>query len=462
MADKKLSVIGSTSEVDFLDYSIFDVPSKVDTGADRSSVWVSELEESNKVLTFKLFDQEHPSYTGRPIEIKDYNTTIVKNSSGHREHRYRVLLKIRLEEKVIKTHFTLTDRSHSLYPVLIGRKTLANKFVVDVSQNKPNYSYAKSMNKMLTSLNDEDTSERPRLRVGVLSREANGYSTKRIMHALRIRGHEAIVVNHAECYVDIEQDNPDVRYRGEDISGLDAVVPRIGSSITRYGSAIVRQFEMMGVYTTARSIAIERSRNKLRSLQLLSKAGVGIPKTIFSRETDAVDDLIEQIGTPMIIKVAQGTHGRGVVLVDSKKAAKSVIQAFYVEKVSILLQEFIKEASGEDIRAFVIGGKVVAAMQRKSLTDDFRSNIHMGGTTSEVTMTRKEKSTAAKAAKSMGLDICGVDMVRSKRGPLVLEVNSSPGLQGIEQATKLDIATEIVKFIEKNAVKKLKKDKVGA
>ena len=219
---------------------------------------------------------------------------------------------------------------------------------------------------------------------------------------------------------------------------------------------------MMGVFTTARSIAIERSRNKLRSLQLFSKSGVGIPKTIFSRETDAVDDLIEQIGTPMVIKVAQGTHGRGVVLAENKKAAKSVIQAFYVEGVSILLQEFIEEASGEDIRALVVGGKVVAAMQRKSLSDDFRSNIHMGGASSVVELTSAERKTAIKAAKAMGLDICGVDMVRSDRGPLVLEANSSPGLQGIEQITEHDVATDIVKFIENNVGKKRRKDTVGA
>lgn len=457
---KDISTIGSTTEVDFLDYSIYDAPAKVDTGADRSSVWVSDLEENNGKLSFKLFDKDHASYTGRRITVNEYKTSIIRNSGGHRELRYRVKLRIRLEERVIKASFTLTDRSNNTYPILIGRKTLANKFIVDVSQNKPNYSHAKSMSQHLTS-HVELPVDKPKLRVGVLSRNAAGYSTKRIVHALRVQGHEAVIINHAECYVDIQQDNPDVRYRGEDISGLDVIIPRIGSSITRYGSAIVRQFEMMGVYTTAKSIAIERSRNKLRSMQLLSKAGVGIPETIFSRETDAVDDLIDQIGTPMIIKVAQGTHGRGVVLAETKKAAKSVIQAFYVEKVSILLQEFIKEASGEDIRAFVVGGKVVASMQRKSLTDDFRSNLHMGGSSSEVKLTAKEKRTAVKAAKAMGLEICGVDMVRSDRGPLVLEVNSSPGLRGIEQITQQDIATEIVKYLEK-AHNKNTKDKVGA
>lgn len=300
------------------------------------------------------------------------------------------------------------------------------------------------------------------MKIAVLSRGRNIYSTLRLMEEIKKRGHVAQVVNHAECYVEIEQDTPDVRYRGEDISGIDAVIPRIGASITTYGSAIVRQFEMMGVYTTAKSIAIQRSRDKLRSLQLLSKAGVGIPRTIFSRETNEVDDLVELIGAPMIIKVARGTHGRGVVLAETKKAAKSVIQAFYVEQVSILLQEFIEESAGSDVRAIVVGGRVVASMQRQSLTDDFRSNIHQGGEGKKVKLTDEERKTAIKAARAMGLSVSGVDMVRSKRGPLVLEVNSSPGLKGIETVTGRNVAEKIIDYIEINAKRKPKKDRVGA
>lgn len=299
------------------------------------------------------------------------------------------------------------------------------------------------------------------MKIAVLSRGKGNYSTKRLVEEIKKHGHSSQVVNHAECYVEIEQDTPDVRYRGEDISGIDAIIPRIGSSITRYGTAIVRQFEMMGVYTTARSVAIQRSRDKLRSMQLLSKAGVGIPKTIFSRETDAVDDLVELIGAPMIIKVARGTHGRGVVLAETKKAAKSVIQAFYVEQVSILLQEFIEESSGTDIRALVVGGRVVASMQRQSLTDDFRSNIHQGGEGKMIKLTEEERKTAIKAAKAMGLAIAGVDMVRSKRGPLVLEVNSSPGLRGIETVTGRNVAEKIIEYVEINAKLRHKKDRIG-
>ena len=300
------------------------------------------------------------------------------------------------------------------------------------------------------------------MKIAVLSRGRGNYSTKRLVEEITARGHRAQVVNHAECYVDIEQDSPDVRYRGEDISGIDAIIPRIAANISRYGTAIVRQFEMMGVYTAAKSVAIRRSHDKLRSLQILSKAGVGIPNTIFSRETDAVDDLVDQIGLPMIIKVARGTHGRGVVLAETRKAAKSVIQAFYVERVSILLQEYIEESSGTDIRAIVVGGRVVASMQRQSLTDDFRSNIHMGGEGKKIKLTEEERKTAVKAARAMGLSVAGVDMVRSKRGPLVLEVNSSPGLEGIETVTGRNVAGKIVDYVENNAMRKPKKDRIGA
>lgn len=301
------------------------------------------------------------------------------------------------------------------------------------------------------------------MKVAILTRGPGNYTSRRLKEELEKRGHKALYVNHAKCYVDIEQNNPDVRYEGKDISNLDAIIPRIGSSITKYGSSIVRQFEMRGVYTTARSIAITRSRDKLRSLQLLSKAGVGIPKTVFARETAEVEDLLEIVGgAPVIIKVARGTHGRGVVLAETRKAAKSVIQAFYVEGVNFMIQEFIEEASGTDIRAFVVGGRVVGAMQRQSLDDDFRSNIHLGGEGTVVKLTDEEKRTAIRAAKTMGLGICGVDMIRSNRGPLVMEVNSSPGIEGLEKATGKNIAAKIVEYIEHNAKRKQSKDKVGA
>lgn len=299
------------------------------------------------------------------------------------------------------------------------------------------------------------------MKIAILTRQP-GYSVQRLKEEANARGHEIIIVKYPECYVGIEQDNPEIRYRGESLDSIDAIIPRILPGMTPYGAAIVRQFEMRGVYTPSRSLAITRSRDKLRSIQLLSKAGVGIPKTIFSRETTAVDDLIDHIGVPMIIKLASGTQGNGVVLAETRKAAKSVIQAFYVNDTSFLMQEYIEEAGGSDIRAFVVGGKVVASFQRQSLDDDFRSNIHQGGHGSPVRLTALERRTALKAAKAMGLSICGVDLIRSKRGPLVLEVNSAPGLEGIETVTGHNVAGKIIEYVEQNAKGKRKKDKVGA
>jgi ribosomal protein S6--L-glutamate ligase len=300
------------------------------------------------------------------------------------------------------------------------------------------------------------------MKIVILSKGPGNYSTKRLKEEAKLRGHEVRVVNYAKCYVTLESGKPVIRYKGAEIKNVDVIVPRIASSLTKYGSSIVRQFEMQNVFTTTSSIAIVRSRDKLRSLQLLAKAGVGIPKTVFARETADVDDVIEQVGgAPVIIKVARGTHGNGVVLAETRKAAKAVMQAFYVEGVNFLVQEFIEESAGTDIRAFVVGGKVVASMKRQSLDDDFRSNIHQGGEGKTVKLTDEERKTAQKAAKAMGLPICGVDMMRSDRGPLVLEVNSSPGF-AIEKVTGRNVAEKIMDYIEQNAKGKRRKDKVGA
>lgn len=300
------------------------------------------------------------------------------------------------------------------------------------------------------------------MNIVILSKGPGNYSTKRLKEEAVLRGHKVRVVNYAQCYVTLERGNPVVRYKGEEIHDVDVIIPRIASSLTRYGSAIVRQFEMQGVYTVTSSIAIVRSRDKLRSMQLLAKAGVGIPKTVFARETAEVEDLIEQAGgAPLIIKVARGTHGKGVVLAETQKAAKAVMQAFYVEEVSFLVQEFISESAGTDIRAFVVGGKVVASMKRQSLDDDFRSNIHQGGEGVAIKLTDEERKTAQKAAKAMGLSVCGVDMMRSERGPLVLEVNSSPGF-AIEQVTNRNVAGKILDYIEQNFKSKRRRDRIGA
>jgi ribosomal protein S6--L-glutamate ligase len=304
------------------------------------------------------------------------------------------------------------------------------------------------------------------MNIAILSKGADNYSTQRLKEEAEKRDHTVSIINYVLCSAKIEQGKPVVIYDGEELAGFDAIIPRIGASYTRYGSAIVRQFEMQGVFTSNSSIAIVRSRDKLRTIQLLSRAGIGIPKTIFSRGVTAnINDLIEELGgAPIIIKLARGTHGNGVVLAETKKAAKSVLQGFYLmddDGTNVLLQEYIEESAGQDIRAFVVGGKVVASMKRQSLDDDFRSNIHQGGQGSAIKLTLEEKRMAIKAAKAMGLNIAGVDMMRSKRGALILEVNSSPGF-AVEQVTSRNVAEKIIEYVELNAKGRRRKDRVGA
>lgn len=300
------------------------------------------------------------------------------------------------------------------------------------------------------------------MNIVILSKGPGNYSTRRLKEEAVSRGHDVRIVNYEKCYIAVESNRPVVRYNGEELTNVDAVIPRIASSLTRYGASIVRQFEMQNVFTTVNSVALTRSRDKLRSLQLLAKAGVGIPYTVFARNGSQVDDVLDLIGgAPVIIKVARGTHGRGVVLAETRKAAKAVMQAFHVEGVSFLVQEFIEESAGSDIRAYVVNGKVVASMMRTSGDDDFRSNLHQGGLGTPVKLTDDERKTAQKAARTMGLPICGVDMMRSQRGPLVIEVNASPG-HGVEKVTSRNVAAKEIDYVEQNAKSGRKKDKVGA
>jgi ribosomal protein S6--L-glutamate ligase len=290
------------------------------------------------------------------------------------------------------------------------------------------------------------------MKLGMLARNPNLYSHKRIVTAARERGHEIEIIDTLRCYMNIVSHRPEVRYKGRTLEGYDAVIPRIGASITFYGLAVLRQFEMMGVYPLNESVAIGRSRDKLRSLQLLSRRGIGLPVTAFAHATNQADDLIGMVGgAPVVIKLLEGTQGIGVVLAETRSSAKSMIEAFGGVEANILVQEFIKEAQGSDIRAFVIGGKVVAAMQRTGAADDFRSNLHRGGRAQAAKITPEERSTAVRAAKILGLNVCGVDLLRSNHGPVVMEVNSTPGLEGIETATGKDIAGMIIEFLEKNA-----------
>lgn len=302
------------------------------------------------------------------------------------------------------------------------------------------------------------------MKIAILSNGNANYSTRRLVAEAEQRGHDVRVIKYKNCYLSLEEKHSNVYYKGKKLSGFDAVIPRISNSMTRYGCAVVRQLEMQGIWMASSSIAITRARDKLRSQQILAKAGVDTPKTLVSRNTADIDDLLEQIGLPVIIKLASGTHGNGVVLAETKKAAKSALQAFYLyneDGTNILLQEYVKESAGTDIRALVVVSRVVASMKRQSLDDDFRSNLHKGGEGTSIKLTPEEKRIAVRAAKAMGLHIAGVDLMRSNQGPMVLEVNASPGF-GIEKVTGRNVAAKIIDYVEHNATRKNSKDRVGA
>lgn len=288
------------------------------------------------------------------------------------------------------------------------------------------------------------------MKIAILSRAQSLYSTQRLIDAATARGHEAETIDTMRCYMNITSSSPTIHYKGKELTHYDAVIPRIGASVTFYGAAVVRQLEMMGVFCLNDSVAITRARDKLRSLQLLSKKGIGLPITGFAHSLDEIQDLIKMVGgTPLVIKFLEGTQGIGVILVETAKAARSVLEAFLGLKVNIMVQEYIKEAGGADIRCFVVGRQVVAAMKRQSKSaEEFRSNLHRGGYATPVDITEEERIMAIRAAHIIGLNVAGVDIVRSDRGPLIMEVNASPGLEGIEKTTGIDVAGEIIKFIE--------------
>jgi ribosomal protein S6--L-glutamate ligase len=289
------------------------------------------------------------------------------------------------------------------------------------------------------------------MKLAILSRNANLYSTSRLREAAESRGHDVRVIDYLRCYMNITAHRPAVMLQGTELTDLDAVIPRIGASHTFYGTAVVRQFEMMGTFTANESQAISRARDKLRALQLLARNGIGLPVTGFAHSTKDIDGLLDTVGgPPVVVKLTEGTQGMGIVLAETRKAAESVISAFRQLDANILVQEFIREARGADIRAFVVGNRVVASMRRQSAPGEFRSNLHRGGTADKIRLTPEERAVAVRAARTMGLDVCGVDLVRSKHGPLVLEVNSSPGLEGIEGTSGVDVARRIVEWIEKS------------
>ncbi len=301
------------------------------------------------------------------------------------------------------------------------------------------------------------------MKIIILARPNRKNGAERLLEAALSRGHEARIVDYTRCYCNVVKSKPQVYYKGKPLEGIDAIIPRISISTQSYGSAIIRQFEMMNVFSTTGSLAFIRTRDKLRSMQLLARHDIDIPKTVVASSTDSIDELIAMLGgAPLIVKVAKGSQGIGVMLAETRSAAKAIIQAFYSQKVNILVQEFIEESSGSDVRAFVVDGKVVAAMKRQAPEGEFRSNIHLGGAGTPIKLTRAEKQISISAAKAMNLDIAGVDLLQAERGPLVMEVNAFPMFGAIESVTGQDIAGKIIEHVEENVPRKRKRDKVGA
>ncbi|MCA6422878.1 MAG: 30S ribosomal protein S6--L-glutamate ligase [Flavobacterium sp.] len=446
-------ILGSEEWCSFPEIGIPAIKARVDSGAKTSALHAINiapfLKEEENWVKFDINPIQNNLKTVIHCQAKLVDKRIVKSSSGFREQRYVIQTTLKIGNDSWEIEMTLTNRDSMGFRMLLGREAMSGRILVDPEQK---YLLGQTTSENLKNLYSDAIVNKSGLRIGVLASNPDLYSNRRIMEAGEMRGHEMHFLNIKECYMKLDADKPEIHYRGGKIlDNFDAVIPRIRPSITFYGCALTRQFEAMKVYCLNSAAAITQSRDKLFSLQLLLHHGVDIPTTGFANSPLDTDDLIKMVGgSPLIVKLLEGTQGKGVVLAETKKAAESVINAFKSLNANILVQEFIKEANGKDLRLFVVDGKVVAAIQREAAPGEFRANIHMGGTASVIKPTSDEKKIAIKAAKAMDLKVAGVDIIRSSKGPLLLEVNSSPGLEGIEGATNKDIAGEMIKAIEKN------------
>ena len=456
MSENKL-ILGSEEWCSFPDLGIPAIKARVDSGAKTSALHAINIapfvKEGINWVKFDINPIQNNLKTVIHCESLLIDKRIVKSSSGFREQRYVIQTDIKIGEDIWKIEMTLTNRDSMGFRMLLGREAMSGRILVDPEQK---YLLGQTTVENLKNLYVDSIAQKSGLRIGLLASNPELYSNKRIMEAGEMRGHEMTFLNIKECYMKLDADTPEIHYRGGRVlDNFDAVIPRIRPSITFYGCALTRQFEAMKVYCLNSASAITQSRDKLFSLQLLLRNGVDIPTTGFANSPLDTDNLIKMVGgPPLIVKLLEGTQGKGVVLAETKKAAESVINAFKSLNANILVQEFIKEANGKDLRLFVVDGKVVASMQREAAPGEFRANIHMGGTASVIKPTADEKRIALKAAKAMDLRVAGVDIIRSSKGPLLLEVNSSPGLEGIEGATNKDIAGEMIKAIENNIKRK--------
>ncbi|PWA04350.1 30S ribosomal protein S6--L-glutamate ligase [Flavobacterium psychrotolerans] len=446
-------ILGSEEWFSFPDLGIPTIKARVDSGAKTSALHAINIapfiKDGMNWVKFDINPIQNDLKTVIHCESPLVDKRIVKSSSGYREQRYVIQTILDLGHTNWPIEMTLTNRDSMGFRMLLGREAMSGRVLVDPEQI---YLLGQATSDNLKELYKNAVQASTGLRIGLLASNPELYSNKRIMEAGEMRGHEMQFLNIKECYMKLDATKPEIHYRGGKIlNQFDAIIPRIRPSITFYGCALTRQFEALKVYCLNSSTAITQSRDKLFSLQLLLNHGIEIPTTGFANSPLDTDDLIKMVGgSPLIVKLLEGTQGKGVVLAETKKAAESVINAFKSLNANILVQEFIKEANGKDIRCFVIDGKVVAAIQREALPGEFRANIHLGGTASVIKVTAEEKKIAIKAAKAMDLKVAGVDIIRSLKGPLLLEVNSSPGLEGIEGATNKDIAGEMIRAIEKN------------
>ena len=446
-------IFGSEEWFSFPELGIPTIKARVDSGAKTSALHAINItpfiKDGANWVKFDINPIQNNLKTVLHCEAPLVDKRIVKSSSGFREQRFVIRTTLDIGNSNWPIEMTLTNRDSMGFRMLLGREAMSGRVLVDPEQI---YLLGQSTTDNLKEIYKDAEKAVTGLRIGVLASNPELYSNKRIMEAGEMRGHEMHFLNIKECYMKLDATKPEIHYRGGKIlNEFDAIIPRIRPSITFYGCALTRQFEALKVYCLNSSTAITQSRDKLFSLQLLLNHGVEIPTTGFANSPLDTDDLIKMVGgPPLIVKLLEGTQGKGVVIAETKKAAESVINAFKSLNANILVQEFIKEANGKDIRCFVIDGKVVAAIQREALPGEFRANIHLGGTASIIKPTAEEKRIAIKAAKAMDLKVAGVDIIRSSKGPLLLEVNSSPGLEGIENATNKDIAGEMIKAIEKN------------
>ena len=452
MSDSKKITIGSEEWLSFPELGIPAIKARVDSGAKTSSMHAFNINPFRRDGAAWVSFEVHPLQNNRRTVIRCERPVLdkrsVKSSSGISETRYVVGATLKAGDETWDIELTLANRDSMGYRMLLGRQAMNGRILVDPSLS---FCLGEVSTTEINQFYGRKKQQKTGLKIGLLASNKDLYSNQRILEAGDERGHEMVFLNIKQCYMKLDAQEPEVHYRGGKIlNDLDAVITRIRPSATFYGCAIARQFESMKIYTVNSSAAIAQSRDKLFSLQLLLKNGVSIPTTGFANSPIDTNDLIEMVdGAPLIVKLLEGTQGRGVVLTETKKAAESVINALKSLRANLLVQEFVKEADGKDLRCFVIGGKVVASIQRTAAPGEFRANIHQGGSASIVKITPKERALAVKAAKTLGLEVAGVDIIRSKKGPLLLEVNSSPGLEGIEGATRKDVAGMIIASIEK-------------